>query len=85
MDKSGSSNTEITIQWSAVTVGVNSGGNGVAISGYTIEWDGGSVTQAGTSFYQSSLTPNTVYSFRVAAINEYGTGTYSDTTSFKTG
>jgi hypothetical protein len=76
-------NGQATVSWTAPT---NTGGS--TITGYDVEYSsngGGSWTSASTAFHSSTATTQTVtgltngtsYTFRVAAINAVGTGTYS--------
>ena len=81
-DVAESSNTRIIVTWEEPT-GELTGGS--EIIGYTVQYDQGesnwipsAVTGGLTSKTFSSLTGGTAYHFKVAAVNKYGTGPYSD-------
>jgi hypothetical protein len=74
---------KVTVSWTPP-----SDNGGASITGYDVQYstnDGGSWTSASSTFHTSTattqdvtgLTNGTAYKFRVAAINTYGTGTYS--------
>ena len=76
--------TSITVQWGAVDCihhngditgySVRYGVQGSAVGGRTVEMvSGGDTTQTTIS----GLTPSSTYSIEVAAVNIFGTGTYS--------
>ena len=80
-DVENSSNTEIIVNWDAVT-GLATGGS--PILEYTVEFDQGtgawiSSTTTDTTATFITLTGGVTYSFKVAAANKYGTGDSSDT------
>jgi hypothetical protein len=91
-DISSSSNTQIKLTWTALS-GTATGGSGVSIDTYNVEWDQGTATWVSlsnvvspTSFYtKTGLTGGTTYQFRVYAVNKYGNGATSLTTSIKAG
>ena len=67
------SSTEIDLQWASPT---NTGGGQLA--GYKIERDGGTgfnfvQNTLSTSYQDTGLTPNKLYSYRVSAVNQAGT------------
>jgi 5-hydroxyisourate hydrolase-like protein (transthyretin family) len=81
------SNAQVTVSWTAP---VDNGGS--PIQGYDVQYSsnsGASWTSASATFHSSTatqqtvtgLTDGTAYLFRVAAINAYGTGSYSDPSS----
>jgi hypothetical protein len=75
----GVSNTSIQISWVAL-IGEAKGGSLVLILNYEIESNPGSgwsslsatIDSSLTTYTHSSLTPNTVYQYRIRAINKYG-------------
>ncbi|MDC8453561.1 MAG: fibronectin type III domain-containing protein, partial [Candidatus Nitrosotalea sp.] len=83
------SSTQINLSWSAPT---DNGGS--PITGYTIERSSDSGTtwstissntrSTATTFSDTSLVPNTTYTYRVSAINVVGTSSTSNTTSATT-
>ena len=75
--------SSITVQWEAVPC-IEQNGN---ITGYTVWYGsqtqsvlGGSVTETTIS----NLTPSTTYNIQMAAMNDAGTGDYSNTISIMT-
>ena len=77
------SSTSITVQWGAVPC-IEQNGN---ITGYIVRYgsqaqsvSGGSVTEITIS----NLTPSTTYNVQVAAVNNAGTGDYSNIISIIT-
>ncbi|HEX5358773.1 MAG TPA: fibronectin type III domain-containing protein [Candidatus Nitrosotalea sp.] len=72
------SSTEIDLQWSSPT---NTGGG--QLSGYKIERDDGTgfnfiQNTLSTSYQDTGLTPNKLYSYRVSAVNQAGTSNPSN-------
>lgn len=87
-------NTQIKLVWTAPSSGLATGGSSVALTGYKVYWDLGTgaamtaITSTTDTFYLvTSLTGGQTYSFKVVAMNKYGEGPLSSTTSFsvKTG
>ena len=75
--------SSITVQWGAVPC-IHRNGN---ITGYIVRYgsqtqsvSGGSVTETTIS----NLTPSTTYNIEVAAVNDAGTGQFSNTISIMT-
>lgn len=81
LDVDGVSNSQIDLSWTEPS------NNGSPITGYWIEYEspigGGWLTAVpshpNTTYNHTSLSSNTVYNYRVSAINSYGTGTASNT------
>jgi len=80
-DASTSTNTQIVLTWSSITPGAESGGSLVSITNYLVEentgtW--GTLTTTNLATYPKTPTlGGTTYTFRISAINKYGTGTAS--------
>ena len=75
--------SSITVQWGAVTC-IHHNGD---ITGYSVQYgsqtqslSGGSVTETTIS----NLTPSTTYNIEVAAVNDAGTGPFSNSISIMT-
>ncbi|HEY3041260.1 MAG TPA: carbohydrate-binding protein [Pyrinomonadaceae bacterium] len=78
---SNTTGTSTNLSWNAPSVASN-----CAITSYTVFKNGSSIgTSAGTNFVVTSLTPQTTFSFRVAATNGVGTGPQSAALSVTTG
>lgn len=76
-------NTQMTLSWAAPASDGNS-----AITDYVVQYKSGSTwipfndgVSTGTSAVVPGLTNGTAYSFRVAAVNAVGTGTFTDSLS----
>lgn len=82
------SDTAITVTWAALT-GTNTGNS--PIKSYSLYWNAGSGTSAGTlvtealitTYTFSSITGGNTYYFKVIAKNVYGVGTESDPVDIK--
>jgi len=80
-DSTATSNTQIKLTWNALT-GTATGGSGVSITNYVVEWDQGTGTWASlapvlsptTFLLVTGLTGGTTYSFKTYANNKYGSG-----------
>lgn len=77
-----STNTQIILTWDELT-GDSTGGS--PLIGHTVQYDQGidswipsAVTGGLTSKTFTALSGGTTYAFKVAAVNKYGTGPYSE-------
>ena len=77
------SSTSITVQWGAVPC-IEQNGN---ITGYIVRYGSQTQSVSGRSVTEttiSDLTPSTTYNVQVAAVNNAGTGDYSNIISIIT-
>jgi len=78
---SGTTTTTTNLAWNAVTAPAN-----CTISGYIVYKAGVSIgTATGTTFAVTGLSPSTTYSFTVAAVDSFGTGSQTSAVSVTTG
>ncbi len=88
-DLTAMTNTAVKLTWTAPTLGSATGGSSNPITSYNIYWDQGSnaawSSLASTSnlyYLKNSLTGGTTYKFRIVAVNKYGEGPLSTTSTF---
>lgn len=88
---SATDNTQVEIEWTALTTDAEKGGN-TAITSYGVQWDQGTGTYVeligessaytGLSYIvTTSITEGTTYEFKIRAKNKWGWGDYSSTFS----